>query len=57
MKETARDQLNAGTISQDDYFIEYGKQQERVRILDALNESNLDTITLHQIRKIIKEQA
>ena len=57
MKETARDQLNAGTISQDDYFIEYGKQQERVRILDALNKTDIDTITLHQIRKIIKEQA
>ena len=57
MKETAREKLNAGTISEDDYFIEYGKQQERVRILDALNESNLDTITIHRIRKIIKEQA
>jgi hypothetical protein len=57
MKETAREKLNAGTISEDEYFIEYGKQQERVRILDALNESDIDTITIHRIRKIIKEQA
>jgi len=57
VKETAREKLNAGTISEDEYFIEYGKQQERVRILDALNKSDLDTITIHRIRKIIKEQA
>jgi len=57
MKETAREKLNAGTISEDEYFIEYGKQQERLRILDAVTNSKLEPFTKIDIVKIIKEQA
>lgn len=52
---TAREKLNAGMISEDEYFIEYGKVREQIRIIDAVMNSDLDEATKTEVRKIIKE--
>ena len=54
---TMREALDKGQITEDEYFIEYGKFKERIRILDALANSDIDTQTFHKVRKLIKEEA
>jgi len=56
LKETAREQLNAGTITQDEYFIEYGKNIERIRILDIIR-SEMPLVLQEQLISLIKEEA
>ncbi len=53
---TAREALDKGQITEDEYFIEYGKVREQIRIIDALMNSDLDSITVHKVRKLIKEE-
>jgi hypothetical protein len=53
---TMREALDKGQITEDEYFIEYGKAQEQIRIIDALMNSDLDSITVHKVRKLIKEE-
>lgn len=52
-----REALDKGEITEDEYFIEYGKVREQIRIIDALMNSDLDTITIHKVRKLIKEES
>lgn len=53
-KETVREQFDSGKITEDHYWIEYGKSIERIRILDILTTSSIDSDTLSEIRKQIK---
>lgn len=53
---TMREAFDKGQVTEDEYFIEYGKFRERIRILDALANSDLDTKTFHKVRKLIKEE-
>ena len=43
-------------ITQDEYFIQYGKTKETIRILTALGNSDLDRETIRKVRQIIKEE-
>ena len=52
---TKRQQLKEGKITEDEYFIEYGKVVERLRILDALTETNKEIFHKDDIRQLIKD--
>jgi len=49
-----RQELKEGKITEDEYFIEYGKNVERIRILDILQE-NLPPVIFGEMRNLIKE--
>ncbi len=49
-----RQELKEGKITEDEYFIEYGKNVERIRILDILQE-NLPPVIYGEMRNLIKE--
>jgi hypothetical protein len=51
---TAREALDNGEITQDDYFIEYGKYKERIRIIDAITNSDLEPFTKIDLVKLIR---
>ena len=46
-----------GEITQDEYFIQYGKARETIRILTALWDSDLDRDTIRKVSQIIKEES
>jgi len=47
-------QKQSKQITEDEYFIEYGKSVERIRILDILQE-NLPPVIYGEMRNLIKE--
>jgi len=49
-----RQELKEGKITEDEYFIEYGKNVERIRILDLFTKSDQEGFTKAQIRELIK---
>ena len=51
---TAREALDKGEITHDDYFIEYGKYKERIRIIDAITNSDLEPFTKIDLVKLIR---
>ena len=51
---TAREALDKGEITEDDYFIEYGKSIERIRIIDAITNSDLEPFTKVDLVKLIR---
>ena len=55
MSQTMREALDNGQVTEDEYFIEYGKVREQIRIVDAVMNSDLDEATKTEVRKIIKE--
>ena len=52
---TMREALDNGQVTEDEYFIEYGKVREQIRIIDAVMNSDLDEAIKTEVRKIIKE--
>jgi len=52
---TMREALDKGQVTEDEYFIEYGKVREQIRIIDAVMNSDLDEAIKTEVRKIIKE--
>ena len=52
---TMREALDKGQVTEDEYFIEYGKVREQIRIIDAVMNSDLDPAIKTEVRKIIKE--
>jgi len=53
--KTMREALDKGQVTEDEYFIEYGKVREQIRIIDAVMNSDLDEAIKTEVRKIIKE--
>jgi len=51
---TAREALDKGEITENDYFIEYGKYKERIRIIDAITNSDLEPFTKIDLVKLIR---
>jgi len=51
----ARKTLVNSFVTQEEYFIEYGKVREQIRIIDAVMNSDLDEAIKTEVRKIIKE--
>ena len=49
-----RQELKEGKITEDEYFIEYGKNVERIRIVDLFTKSDQEGFTKAQIRELIK---
>jgi hypothetical protein len=54
---TAREALDKGQITEDEYFIEYGKSVERIRIIDAITNSDLEPFTKIDLVKLIREES
>jgi hypothetical protein len=54
---TAREALDKGQITEDEYFIEYGKSVERIRIIDAITNSDLEPFTKIDVVKLIRGEA
>ena len=52
---TMREAFDKGRVTEDEYFIEYGKVREQIRIIDAVMNSDLDEAIKTEVRKIIKE--
>ena len=52
---TMREALDKGQVTEDEYFIEYGKVREQIRIIDAVMNSDLDPAIKTEVRKQIKE--
>jgi len=51
----ARKTLVNSFVTQEEYFIEYGKVREQIRIIDAVMNSDLEPAIKTEVRKIIKE--
>jgi hypothetical protein len=52
--QTVREALDKGQITEDEYFIEYGKSIERIRIIDAITNSDLEPFTKIDLVKLIR---
>ena len=57
MTETKREALDKGQITEDEYFIEYGKSVERIRIIDAITNSDLEPFTKIDLVKLIRGES
>jgi len=54
---TMREALDKGQVTEDEYFIEYGKSVERIRIIDAITNSDLEPFTKIDLVKLIREES
>ncbi len=54
---TMREALDKGQVTEDEYFIEYGKSVERIRIIDAITNSDLEPFTKIDLVKLIRGEA